>query len=101
MALSRTAKFYRDNPKARIKHRKTSTAHQKTSKGRAYKKAYNKRTSSLTASRVAARRKVEKRLGRKLGSGKHVDHIDKNAANNSSKNLRVTSKKFNLRRNKK
>ena len=29
MALSKTAKYYRDNPKARIKHRKTSAKAQK------------------------------------------------------------------------
>ena len=29
MALSRTAKYYRDNPEARVKHRKTSAKAQK------------------------------------------------------------------------
>jgi hypothetical protein len=29
MALSKTAKYYRDNPKARIKHRRTSAKAQK------------------------------------------------------------------------
>lgn len=32
MALSRTAKYYRKNPKARIKHRKTSAKAQRKKK---------------------------------------------------------------------
>lgn len=99
MALSRTAKFYRDNPEARAKHRKSSAKWNKTKKGTAYKKKYNKETAHETASRNRARRKLVK--AGKVRKNSHVDHIDRNPMNNSASNLRVTSAKFNLRRNKK
>ena len=47
------------------------------------------------AQRNAARAKMEKEGKVSKGDGKDVDHADKNTANNSSKNLRVKSKKAN------
>jgi len=49
MALSRTAKFYRDNPAARIKHRKTSAKAQRSPaavKKRVECNAFNKKNKS-------------------------------------------------------
>jgi hypothetical protein len=99
MALSRTAKYYRDNPEARKKHRKSSAKWNKTKKGESYKKEYNKENADKTASRNKARRKMVK--AGKVRKGQHVDHINRNANDNSSSNLRATSAKYNLRRLKK
>lgn len=99
MALSKTAKYYRDNPSARKKHNATSKKWNKTSKGKKYKSGYNKATADKTASRNKARRKMVK--AGKVRKGQHVDHKNKNANDNRSSNLRATSAKFNLRRNKK
>ena len=101
MALSRTAKYYRKNPGARKKHNESSKKWNKSSNGKKYKKKYNSATKDKTASRNRARRKLEKAGKVRKGDGKHVDHKNRNANDNSSSNLRVTSKKFNLRRNKK
>jgi hypothetical protein len=50
------------------------------------------------SSRVLARRLMEKRLGKAATNGKDVDHKDGNPMNNSSSNLRMTSKSFNRSR---
>ena len=74
-------------------------------KKRNYKKEYADYHSGASqkkdrASRNAARKKME-RAGRvKKGDGKDVDHRDRNPRNNSSKNLRVSSKRANRGRNK-
>lgn len=47
------------------------------------------------AQRNAARRKMEDSGRVRKGDGKDVDHRDRNTANNSSSNLRVTSRKQN------
>jgi len=50
------------------------------------------------SSRVLARRLMEKRLGKAATNDKDVDHKDGNPMNNSSSNLRMTSKSFNRSR---
>lgn len=50
------------------------------------------------AARNKARRHMQKNGRVAKGDGKHVDHKDYNAENNSSKNLRVTDAKTNLKR---
>lgn len=52
------------------------------------------------AQRNAARRKMEKEGKVRKGDGKDVDHKNHNTADNSSKNLRVTSKSKNRAKNK-
>jgi len=47
------------------------------------------------AKRNAARRKMMRAGKVRKGDGKDVDHKDRNPGNNSSSNLRVTSKKTN------
>ena len=51
------------------------------------------------AGRNKARRKMTKKLGKNKINGKDVDHKDRNPNNNSSKNLRMISKKTNRSRN--
>ena len=51
------------------------------------------------ADRNKARKLMEKRGIARKGDGKDVDHKDRNIANNSPSNLRVTSKKTNRSRN--
>ena len=51
------------------------------------------------ADRNKARKLMEKRGLVRKGDGKDVDHKDRNIANNSPSNLRVTSKKTNRPRN--
>lgn len=67
---------------------------------RDYKDEYNKFQSSTEekknrAKRNKNRRKALKKGIVKKGDGKDIDHIDGNPQNNSSKNLRVTSKSRN------
>lgn len=52
------------------------------------------------AQRNAARRKMEKEGKVRKGDGKDVDHKNHNTADNSSKNLRITSKSKNRAKNK-
>jgi hypothetical protein len=47
------------------------------------------------SSRNKARRKLEKQGRVRKGDGKDVDHSDGNPKNNSTGNLRVTSKSYN------
>jgi hypothetical protein len=47
------------------------------------------------SSRNKARRKLEKQGRVRKGDGKDVDHIDGSPKNNSTGNLRVTSKSYN------
>ena len=73
-------------------------------KERDYKKEYQKFHSSEKAkkdraSRNAARAKLEKEGRVKKGDGKDVDHKNGSPRDNSSKNLRVTSKSYNRGRN--
>ena len=57
MALGRTAKYYRDNPEARKKHR-------------AYQKKYNKKKSSIR------QRVADNRENRKFGTYGNYDGLD-------------------------
>jgi len=52
------------------------------------------------AKRNAARTILTKKLGKAAVAGKHVDHKDRNANNNSSSNLRLRDPKKNLGDNK-
>lgn len=67
---------------------------------RNYKKEYENYQGKPTQrkrndARKTARRKMEKAGKVRKGDGKDVDHKDGNPKNNSSKNLRVTSKSKN------
>ena len=61
--------------------------------------------SSLRKKKRAARnraRLIMKKKGKvRKGDGKHVDHVNCNAMDNSSKNIRVLSKSKNLARKRK
>ena len=82
MALSKSGRYYRDNPKAReVRDR--------------YNTSYNSTNSSTHNARVQNRREFEKQGKVTKGDGKHIDHVDQNPNNNSSSNLRVTSAKAN------
>ena len=50
--------------------------------------------------RKAARRLMVKKHGKAKLAGKDVDHKDRNPRNNSTRNLRIQSKKVNRGRNK-
>ena len=101
MALSRTAKYYRKNKKARAKHNETSKKWNESSKGKAYKKKKN-----ATAEEKEKRRKrdeARKKMGLKKGDKRTVDHKKplSKGGGNSKKNLRVVSAKKNYTKNKK
>lgn len=63
----------------------------------AYDKAYESSPEQIKrrASRNKARRQMIKKRGKAALKGKDVDHTNGNPMNNSSKNLKVTSKKVN------
>ena len=50
--------------------------------------------------RKAARRLMVKKHGKAKLAGKDIDHKDRNPRNNSTRNLRIQSKKVNRGRNK-
>jgi len=52
------------------------------------------------ASRNSARRKMTKLKGKSAVAGKDVDHKNRNARDNRTSNLRITSKSSNRGRNK-
>lgn len=80
--LSRTAKFYKKNKKARDKKK-------------AYDTEYNKKTIKERASRTMARRALE-RMGKvKKGDGMDVDHQNGNPMDNRLSNLKVMKKSKN------
>lgn len=64
-------------------------------------KTYHKRASQKKrrAGRNRGRRLMIKKGRASKGDGKDVDHKDRNPRNNSSKNLRIQSKKKNRSRN--
>ncbi len=65
-----------------------------------YKRYHKRRKQKLRrAGRNKARRKLMKAGRVRKGDGKDVDHKDRNPRNNSSKNLRVQSRKRNRSRN--
>lgn len=78
MALSRTAKFYRDNPEAAEKRRRQQRELNATEKEK-----------KKRASRNAARKKMKK--SGKVTKGQDVDHKDGNALNNKKSNLKAIS----------
>lgn len=100
MALGRTAKYYRENPEARKKHMETSTAWNKSEKGKAYKEAKNNtpEEKKKQSERIKARSKFTN-----IPNGYVVDHIKPLAKGGSNKksNLRVVSAKVNNTKNKK
>jgi len=100
--LSKTAKYYRDNPEARDKHNKSSKKWNKSKKGKSYYKAKNSSAEEVkkNLSRKKARAKFIKKGLVKKGDGKVIDHKNKNAKDNSSGNLRVMSASSNNKRNK-
>lgn len=84
MGLSKTAKYYRDNPKAKAKKAE-------------YDKEYNKKTVGDRVKRNAARKAMEEKHGKAALKGKDVDHKTplKDGGSNSKRNLRITSRKHN------
>jgi 5-methylcytosine-specific restriction endonuclease McrA len=101
MALSRTAKFYRDNPEARKKHQKSSEKWNKSEKGKAYKKKKNETPEEKRKKKQ--REEARKKMGLKRGDKRTVDHkrpLSKGGSNHKS-NLKVTSAKKNFTKNKK
>ena len=72
---------------------------------RDYKKEYqnyhkNPEQRARRSSRNKARRLAIKKHGKAKLAGKDIDHKDRNPHNNSSRNLRIQSKKENRGRNK-
>ena len=101
MAVSRTAKYYRDNPDARKKHQKSSKKWNESEKGKAYKKKKNDTPEEKRKRKLRA--KARKKMGLKKGDKRTVDHkkpLSKGGSNHK-KNLKVTSAKKNFTKNKK
>jgi 5-methylcytosine-specific restriction endonuclease McrA len=100
MALSKTAKYYRDNPEARKKHQASSKKWNKSEKGKAYKKAKN--ATPEEKRRNSERSKARAKFG-KIPKGYVVDHkkpLSKGGTNAKS-NLRLVKAKTNNTKNKK
>lgn len=98
--LSKTARYYRDNPESRAKHQASSKKWNQSEKGKAYKKAKNSTPSEKEklAKRAQARAKFKN-----IPKGKVVDHIKPLAkgGSNNKNNLRIVSAKVNNTKNKK
>jgi hypothetical protein len=76
----------------------------KKKKKRNYRREYDtyhkkKKQKKRRAGRNASRRKLMKSGRVRKGDGKDVHHKDRNPQNRSSKNLKVTSKKYNRSKN--
>jgi len=100
MALSKTAKYYRENPKAREKHQKTSDKWNKSEKGKTYKSEKNK--TSQEKKKNSQRAEARSKFG-SIPKGYVVDHIkplSKGGSNNKS-NLRLVKASTNNTKNKK
>lgn len=72
---------------------------------RNYRKEYDSyHSSDKQKKRRAGRNKARRLLVREKGAsavkGKDIDHLDRNPANNTRSNLRISSKKRNRSRNK-
>lgn len=90
---------YKNNIKAKNKRPKSNKA---TGRDYSYDKKYqaSEEQKKNRASRNAARAAVVKTKGKAAVKGKDVDHKNGNPKDNSSKNLRVESKKKNRGRKK-
>ena len=90
---------YKNNVKAKNKRPKSNKA---TGRDYSYDKKYqaSEEQKKNRASRNAARAAVVKTKGKAAVKGKDVDHKNGNPKDNSSKNLRVESKKKNRGRKK-
>lgn len=100
MALSKTAKYYRDNPEARKKHQASSKKWNKSAKGKAYKKAKN--ATPEEKKKTAKRQEARSKFG-SIPKGYVVDHkkpLSKGGSNSKS-NLRLVKAKTNNTKNKK
>jgi len=99
MALSKTAKYYRDNPDARKKHQETSKKWNNSDDGKAYKKAKN-------ATPEEKKKRAMRAEARKLVGAKKSETVDHKiplckGGSNSKSNLRKVSAHTNFTKNKK
>jgi len=98
--ISKTARYYRENPEAREKHQKSSKKWNQSDKGKAYKKAKN--ATPEEKKKKAVREKARSKF-KNIPKGKVVDHkkpLAKGGSNEKS-NLRVVSARTNNTKNKK
>jgi 5-methylcytosine-specific restriction endonuclease McrA len=100
MALSKTAKYYRENPEARKKHQETSSKWNKSEKGKAYKKAKNATPEEKKKKSMRAKARARHK---NIPDGYVVDHIKPLAkgGSNHKKNTRLVKAKTNNTKNKK
>lgn len=99
MALSRTAKYYRDNPESRKKHQETSKKWNQSERGKKYKEEKNATPEEKEKRRI--RQEARKKMNAK--KGEVVDHkkpLSKGGGNGKS-NLRIVSARVNNTKNKK
>lgn len=98
--ISKSAKYYRDNPEARKKHQESSKKWNQSEAGKSYKKEKNNtpEEKQRQKQRVEARSKFKN-----IPKGKVVDHIKPltKGGSNEKSNLRVVSAKINNTKNKK
>jgi hypothetical protein len=99
MALSKTAKYYRDNPESRKKHQETSKKWNESDKGKEYKKEKN----ATPEEKNKQRKRKEARKIMNAKPGQVVDHKKTLASGgcNSKSNLRIVSARVNNTKNKK
>jgi len=100
MPLSRTAKYYRENPDARKKHQETSSNWNKSEKGKAYKKAKNATPEEKKKKSMRAKARARQK---NIPDGYVVDHIKPLAkgGSNHKSNTRIVKARVNNTKNKK
>jgi len=100
MALSKSAKYYRDNPESRKKHQESSSRWNKSEKGKEYKRKKN--ATEEEKEKRSKRAKARNRF-KNIPDGYVVDHIKPLAkgGSNSKSNTRLVKSSTNNKKNKK
>jgi len=98
--ISKSAKYYRENPESRTKHNSSSKKWNESEKGKSYKKAKNATSSEKKKQMLRAEARAK---FKNIPKGKVIDHVKPLAKGGTSakSNLRMVSAKTNNTKNKK